>query len=75
MPSMKPTPTINVNGTKYAMADLSDAARVQVLNIQTVDREINRLKMQLAIAQTARLTYAAALNAALPAAEAEAKKA
>lgn len=60
------SPTITINGKSYAASDLSEAARTQVLNIQAVDGEINRLKMQMAIAQTARRAYQNALVAALP---------
>ena len=57
--------SITLNGTTYAMADLSAAARAQVENVQLVDAEIARLQRQIAIAQTARNAYAAALTAAV----------
>jgi hypothetical protein len=57
--------SISINGKTFASADLGDAARVQVKNIQVVDAEIARLQLQLAIAQTARNAYAGALTAAL----------
>ena len=66
------TATVTINGKSYRVADLSEAARIQVLNIQAVDGEINRLKLQMAIARTARKTYLDALQAALPAADAPA---
>ncbi len=56
--------SITLNGKTHATADLSDAARDQVVNIQVVDAEIARLQQQLAIAQTARNAYVAALVAA-----------
>ncbi len=67
------TPSITVNGKEYALADLSEAAREQVGNIQVVDAELARLQQQMAIAQTARNAYVAALIAAIessPAAQA-----
>lgn len=56
--------SVTVNGVTHTTADLSDAAREQIVNIQVVDAEITRLQRQLAIAQTARNAYAAALIAA-----------
>lgn len=62
----KQVPKVNVNGTEYNIADLSDEAKVQVQNLRAADAEIRRLKMQLALAQTARNAYIQALQAALP---------
>ena len=61
--------SITLNGTTYAMTDLSEAARAQVDNVQLVDAEIARLQRQIAIAQTARHAYAAALAAAVEGAQ------
>ena len=52
---------ITINGTNYASAKLSPAAREQVANTQIADAEIGRLNRQLAIAQTARNAYFSAL--------------
>lgn len=52
---------ININGTSYASEKLSEAAKQQAINIQVVDAELARLQQQIAIAQTARNTYASAL--------------
>ena len=52
---------LTINGTNYATANLSDAAKLQVGNLQVVDAEIARLQQQLAIAQTARNAYVGAL--------------
>ena len=57
--------SITLNDITYLMTDLSDAARSQVDNIQLVDSEIQRLQRQIAIAQTARNAYAAALTTAV----------
>ena len=56
---------ITINGTNYTTAKLSAEAHAQVQNIQVVDGEIARLQQQLAIAQTARNAYSAALMATL----------
>ncbi|AFU44365.1 hypothetical protein C380_03200 [Acidovorax sp. KKS102] len=60
--------SLTFNGNEYSVAALSEAARVQITNIQAVDAEIARLQLQLGIAQTARSAYVGALSAAMPAA-------
>ena len=60
------TGTVTIDGVEYAMEQLSEEARNQVFNLRATDREITRLKQQLAIFQTARGAYAAALKMALP---------
>ena len=67
---MSDVPILTLNGKDYDVNQLSDVARAQVTNIQVVDAEVNRLQQQLAIAQTARNTYVAALMAAVEPAEA-----
>ena len=62
----KQVPKVNVNGTEYNIADLSDEAKVQVQNLRAADAEIRRLNMQMALAKTARNAYIQALQAALP---------
>lgn len=52
---------VTVNGTSYAINKLPEDAKLHVVNVQVVDAEIARLQQQLAIAQTARKTYVAAL--------------
>ncbi|MBL1269844.1 MAG: hypothetical protein COA87_019270 [Halomonas sp.] len=60
------TQTITIDGVEYNTADLSEEARAQVVNLRITDQEINRLKQQLAIYQTARAAYAKALGDLLP---------
>ena len=62
----KQVPKVNVNGTEYNIADLSDEAKVQVQNLRAADAEIRHLNIQLALAQTARNAYIQALQSALP---------
>ncbi|WP_226930689.1 DUF6447 family protein [Halomonas sp. 3F2F] len=50
--------TLTIDGTEYNIADLSENARNQVLNLRATDEQIQRLNQQLAIAQTARTAYA-----------------
>lgn len=52
---------VTINGTRYATEKLPEAGRVQVSNIQAVDQEVARLQQQLAMMQTARNAYVAAL--------------
>ena len=58
--------TVTIDGTKYNVADLSENARNQVVNLRVTDTEIEKLKQQLAIYQTARTAYAKALGEELP---------
>lgn len=58
--------TVTIDGTEYNVADLSDNAKQQVANLQVTDAEIEKLKQQLAIYQTARTAYARALSEELP---------
>ncbi|GEK48319.1 DUF6447 family protein [Halomonas pacifica] len=59
------TQTIRIDGKDYDTAELSEAARNQVVNLRVTDQEIQRLQQQVAIAQTARRAYADALKAEL----------
>lgn len=58
--------TVTIDGTEYALADLSQDAKNQLTNLRVTDREIERLNQQLAIAQTARAAYARSLSDELP---------
>ena len=58
--------TITIDGTEYNVADLSENARNQVVNLRVTDAEIEKLKQQLAIFQTARTAYAKVLSEELP---------
>lgn len=60
---------ITIDGIEYEMATLSDKAKAQLASLQFVDTELKRLQAQAAALQTARLAYANALKAALPAAK------
>jgi hypothetical protein len=63
---MSTDPTVTINDTEYALSSLSEDARAQINMLKITDQEIQRLQGQLAIAQTARLAYGKALQAALP---------
>lgn len=59
-------PKITIDGKDYDTDKLSDDAKAQLVSLQLTDKEISRLKIQLAIAQTARNAYAKALQELLP---------
>ncbi len=59
-------PTIKIDGKDYDIDTLSPEAKAQLTSLQMTDTEIQRLKIQLAIAQTARNAYANALKSRLP---------
>jgi hypothetical protein len=56
---------VKIDGVDYKVEDLSDEARVQLQSIQVAKAEIKRLKMQLALVQTAQNAYMQALNETL----------
>ncbi|MDG1168536.1 MAG: DUF6447 family protein [Sulfitobacter sp.] len=55
-----------MDGKEYLIADLPNEAKEQLANITLVDRKIAETQQEVAILQTARNAYAAALTAALP---------
>lgn len=57
---------IKIDNKDYDTDKLSEDARKQLVNLRLTDQEIQRVQMQLAIAQTARIAYAKALQASLP---------
>jgi Family of unknown function (DUF6447) len=60
-------PTIKIDNKDYDTDTLSSEAKQQLQMFTFTELEIKRLQAQLAIAQTARISYANALKAALPA--------
>lgn len=53
---------INIDGTEYDLDLLSAVAKNQLISIQFVDAEINRLNAMIAVCQTAKLNYGNALK-------------
>jgi hypothetical protein len=66
--------TWTIDDKEYNIADLSEAAKSQIVNLQVVDQEIANLKQQLAIMQTARNAYGSALNTEIADKKPKAKK-
>ena len=58
--------TIKIDNKEYDVESLSEEAKAQLASIRFVDAEIERLKGQLAVMQTARISYAKALSNSLP---------
>jgi hypothetical protein len=60
-------PTITIDNREYDTDKLTDEAKAQLVSLQFCDQELTRLQAQTAALQTARIAYAKALQAALPA--------
>jgi hypothetical protein len=60
-------PSIKIDNKDYDTDTLSTEAKQQLQMLSITEQEIKRLQAQLAIAQTARISYANALKGALPA--------
>jgi hypothetical protein len=56
---------ITIGDTEYDASNLSDEAKKQIQNLQFVDVQIQQLKNEWAIADTARIGYTRALNTEL----------
>ncbi|MCU6496678.1 DUF6447 family protein [Rugamonas sp. A1-17] len=57
---------VTVHGFSYKVSELSEEAQLQVSNLQFVDAQMAQLNAQLAVYQTARNAYEAALQQLLP---------
>ena len=53
---------IKIDGTEYALSELSDKAKEQLVNLQFVDTQIQQLNNEWAVADTARIGYTNALK-------------
>ena len=58
-------PKVTIDEVEYSMDDLSENAKSQIINIQFVDNQIQQLKNELAVADTARIGYMNALKGEL----------
>ena len=56
---------ITIDEKDYDVDDLSDEAKAQVLSLNFVDAELNRLQLKVAAMQTARNAYGTALKSLL----------
>ena len=58
-------PKITIDGIDYNSEDLSDNGKAQLASLQFLEVQLNKLQGEIAIYQTARQAYAAALRAEL----------
>ena len=65
MADQETSPKINIDGTEYSVADMSDKAKEMLANIQFVDARIQQLNNEWAVSDTARIGYTRALNTEL----------
>ena len=56
---------ITVDGTEYDTENLSTNGKAQLASLQFLEVQMQKLKNEIAVADTARMAYAAALNAEL----------
>ncbi len=56
---------ITIDEKEYDVDDLSDEAKAQVVSLNFVDAELNRLQLKVAAMQTARNAYGTALKSLL----------
>lgn len=56
---------IKIDGVEYSLSSFSAEAKTQITNLRFVENEIMQLKARLAIANTAKLAYQAALKNAM----------
>lgn len=62
MAKNKDSQTVKLDDIEYSLDDLSENAKAQIVNIQFVDNQIQQLKNELAVADTARIGYTNALK-------------
>ena len=58
-------PKITVDGIEYNTEDLSDNGKAQLASLQFLEVQMKKLKSEIAVYQTARNAYVAALKAEL----------
>jgi hypothetical protein len=58
---------INIDDTEYEFDELSDGAKGQILSLQFVEAELQRLDAQIAVYKTAQIAYGNQLKELLPA--------
>ena len=58
-------PKITVEGIEYNTEDLSENGKSQLASLQFLEVQMNKLKSEIAVYQTARNSYVAALKAEL----------
>tara|TARA_B100000579_G_C22074642_1_gene507420 strand:- start:157 stop:342 length:186 start_codon:yes stop_codon:yes gene_type:complete len=59
-------PNLTIDGKEYDIDSLSEDAKAQLVSLQFVQSEIQRLESQLAVYKTSQQAYQVALKNALP---------
>ena len=62
-------PKITVDGIEYNTEDLSENGKAQLASLQFLEVQMNKIKSEIAVYQTARNSYIEALKAELPTSE------
>ncbi|MTV40549.1 DUF6447 family protein [Duganella radicis] len=57
---------VTVDGVTYKLSELGEEAQAQVANLQFVEKQMAELQAKLAVYQTARNAYQAALQQLVP---------
>jgi len=55
-------PSLSIDGKEYDIDSLSDSAKAQLVSLQFVQAEMQRLESQLAVCKTAQQAYQVALK-------------
>ena len=58
-------PKITIDGLEYNTEDLSDNGKAQLASLQFLEAQMNKIRAEIAVYQTARISYAKALKEAL----------
>ena len=58
-------PKITVDDIEYNTEDLSDNGKAQLASLQFLEVQMSKIKSEIAVYQTARISYSAALQAQL----------
>ena len=58
-------PKITIDDIEYNTEDLSDNGKAQLASLQFLEVQMNKLRSEIAVYQTARNSYSAALKAEL----------
>lgn len=59
-------PKITIDDIEYNTEDLTDNGKAQLASLQFLETQMNKLKSELAVYQTARIAYVNALKGELP---------
>ena len=64
-------PKITIDDIEYNTEDLSDNGKAQLASLQFLENQMNKLQSEVAVYQTARMSYVAALKEELEKEEAK----